>query len=132
MTIVQATRVGAGRVPPIRSLAERGWVAADDLQPWKARILLRLALAAGSTTGGDPGPVRGGLIRHPGEVVTTARRAAHDGASHITNRIPCTPRTEAVMKDLVVITFAHEATGGRRGRSASLATAAGSRSGIRR
>jgi L-asparaginase/Glu-tRNA(Gln) amidotransferase subunit D len=27
----------------------RGWLAADDLQPWKARILLRLALAAGIT-----------------------------------------------------------------------------------
>jgi L-asparaginase len=49
VTIVQATRVGAGRVPAIPSLVERGWVAADDLQPWKARILLRLALAAGTT-----------------------------------------------------------------------------------
>jgi L-asparaginase len=46
--VVQATRVGAGRVPPIPSLVTRGWVAADDLQPWKARILLRLALAAGT------------------------------------------------------------------------------------
>jgi L-asparaginase len=49
VTIVQATRVGAGRVPAIRSLIDRGWIAADDLQPWKARILLRLALAAGTT-----------------------------------------------------------------------------------
>ena len=49
VTIVQATRVGAGRVPAIRSLVDRGWIAADDLQPWKARILLRLALAAGTT-----------------------------------------------------------------------------------
>ena len=49
MPICQATRVGAGRVPAIPSLVKRGWVAADDLQPWKARILLRLALAAGST-----------------------------------------------------------------------------------
>ena len=49
VTIVQATRVGAGRVPAIPSLVTRGWVAADDLQPWKARILLRLALAAGTT-----------------------------------------------------------------------------------
>jgi L-asparaginase len=49
VVIVQATRVGAGRVPPIPSLIERGWVAADDLQPWKARILLRLALATGTT-----------------------------------------------------------------------------------
>jgi L-asparaginase len=49
VVVVQATRVGAGRVPPIPSLVERGWIAADDLQPWKARILLRLALAAGTT-----------------------------------------------------------------------------------
>jgi len=49
VTIVQATRVGAGRVPAIPSLVDRGWIAADDLQPWKARILLRLALAAGTT-----------------------------------------------------------------------------------
>ena len=50
VTIVQSTRVGAGRVPAITSLVDRGWVAADDLQPWKARILLRLALATGHTT----------------------------------------------------------------------------------
>jgi L-asparaginase len=45
--VVQATRVGGGRVPPVPKLAERGWVAAGDLNPWKARILLRLALAGG-------------------------------------------------------------------------------------
>jgi L-asparaginase len=49
VTVVQATRVGAGRVPAVGSLIARGWVAADDLPPWKARILLRLALAAGIT-----------------------------------------------------------------------------------
>jgi L-asparaginase len=49
--VVQATRVGGGRVPPVPKLAERGWVAAGDLNPWKARILLRLALARGD---GDP------------------------------------------------------------------------------
>ncbi len=49
VTVVQATRVGAGRVPPVGSLVARGWVAASDLPPWKARILLRLALAAGIT-----------------------------------------------------------------------------------
>lgn len=49
VTVVQATRVGAGRVPAVGSLVARGWVAADDLPPWKARILLRLALAAGIT-----------------------------------------------------------------------------------
>jgi L-asparaginase len=47
--VVQATRVGGGRVPPVARLAERGWVAAGDLNPWKARILLRLALARGIT-----------------------------------------------------------------------------------
>jgi L-asparaginase len=47
VTVVQATRVGAGRVPPVPALVARGWTAAGDLPPWKARILLRLALAAG-------------------------------------------------------------------------------------
>ena len=49
IVVCQATRVGAGRVPAVPSLVARGWVAADDLPPWKARILLRLALAAGIT-----------------------------------------------------------------------------------
>ena len=47
VAVVQATRVGAGRVPAVGSLIARGWVAASDLPPWKARILLRLALASG-------------------------------------------------------------------------------------
>jgi len=47
VVICQATRVGGGRVPLVGSLTARGWVAADDLPPWKARIILRLALAAG-------------------------------------------------------------------------------------
>ncbi len=47
--VCQASRVGSGRVPRVPSLAARGWLAADDIQPWKARILLRLALAAGIT-----------------------------------------------------------------------------------
>lgn len=47
VVVVQASRVGSGRVPPVPALLARGWVAADDLVPWKARILLRLALAAG-------------------------------------------------------------------------------------
>ena len=42
-----ARRRGPGAAIP--SLVTRGWIAADDLQPWKARILLRLALAAGTT-----------------------------------------------------------------------------------
>jgi L-asparaginase len=47
VVVCQATRVGGGRVPLVGSLVARGWVAADDLQPWKARILLRLAAASG-------------------------------------------------------------------------------------
>ena len=47
VVVCQASRVGSGRVPPVPSLLERGWVAADDHRPWKARTLLRLALAAG-------------------------------------------------------------------------------------
>ena len=47
VVVCQATRVGSGRVPRVPSLVARGWIAADDLAPWKARILLRLALAAG-------------------------------------------------------------------------------------
>lgn len=49
VAVVQASRVGAGRVPPTPSLTRRGWTAAGDLNPWKARVLLRLALAAGIT-----------------------------------------------------------------------------------
>lgn len=47
VAIVQSSRVGSGRVPPLPALLARGWIAADDVNPWKARILLRLALAAG-------------------------------------------------------------------------------------
>ncbi len=49
VVVCQASRVGSGRVPPVPALVSRGWVAASDLQPWKARTLLRLALAAGET-----------------------------------------------------------------------------------
>lgn len=49
VAVVQATRVDTGRVPLVASLRSRGFVAAGDLRPWKARILLRLALAAGIT-----------------------------------------------------------------------------------
>jgi L-asparaginase len=45
VTICQSSRVGSGRVVRTPGLARRGWVTSDDLQPWKARILLRLALA---------------------------------------------------------------------------------------
>lgn len=39
-----ASRVGSGRVVRSPGLARRGMVAADNLQPWKARVLLQLAL----------------------------------------------------------------------------------------
>ena len=38
------SRVGAGRVVRSPVLAKRGFVAGDNLQPWKARVLLALAL----------------------------------------------------------------------------------------
>jgi L-asparaginase len=57
VTVVQSTRVGAGRVPPVPALPARGWVAAGDVAPWKARILLRLAVAAGITSRDDLQPL---------------------------------------------------------------------------
>lgn len=39
------SRVGSGRVARSPSLRARGVVAADNLQPWKARVLLALALS---------------------------------------------------------------------------------------
>jgi L-asparaginase len=50
VTICQGTRVGSGRTVRSPGLVRRGWIGSDNLQPWKARILLRLGLA--STT--DP------------------------------------------------------------------------------
>ena len=47
--ISQGTRVGSGRTVRSPGLKRRGWVATDNLQPWKARILLRLALAGTSS-----------------------------------------------------------------------------------
>jgi len=38
------SRVGSGRVARSPGLARRGFVAGDNLQPWKARVLLALAL----------------------------------------------------------------------------------------
>jgi L-asparaginase len=43
--IVQASRVGSGRVGHRSYLEKQGWIAAGDLNPQKARILLMLALA---------------------------------------------------------------------------------------
>jgi L-asparaginase len=42
--VCQATRNGAGRVSRSPGMAKRGVVVADNLVPWKARILLALAL----------------------------------------------------------------------------------------
>ncbi len=44
VTICQSSRVGSGRVVRAPALVKRGWVAADNLVPWKARLLLSLAL----------------------------------------------------------------------------------------
>jgi L-asparaginase len=45
VVVCQGTRVGSGRAVRSPGLVKRGWVASDNLQPWKARILLRFALA---------------------------------------------------------------------------------------
>jgi L-asparaginase len=45
VVVCQGTRVGSGRTVRSPGLRKRGWVASDNLQPWKARILLRLVLA---------------------------------------------------------------------------------------
>jgi L-asparaginase len=44
VVVVQASRTGSGRVPRSPGMAARRLVTADDLLPWKARILLMLAL----------------------------------------------------------------------------------------
>ncbi len=44
VVICQSSRVGSGRVVAAPALRKRGFVAAGDLQPWKARVLLALAL----------------------------------------------------------------------------------------
>lgn len=49
------SRVGSGRVVRSPSLIRRGIVAADNLQPWKARLLLALAL----TVTNDPDEIQG-------------------------------------------------------------------------
>jgi L-asparaginase len=46
VVVCQGSRVGSGRAVRSPGLVKRGWVASDNLQPWKARILLRFALAA--------------------------------------------------------------------------------------
>jgi L-asparaginase len=44
VAVVQSSRAGSGRVPGRARLLERGMVAADNLTPQKARILLMVAL----------------------------------------------------------------------------------------
>ena len=46
-----SSRVASGRVERSPVLKQRGFVASDNLQPWKARILLSLALT--QTTDAD-------------------------------------------------------------------------------
>ncbi|MBK1657149.1 asparaginase [Paracraurococcus ruber] len=53
VVVVQSTRAGSGRVFPTTKLAEAGFIAADNLTPQKARILLALAL----TLTRDPGEI---------------------------------------------------------------------------
>lgn len=45
VVVCQGTRVGSGRTVRSPGLRRMGWVASDNLPPWKARILLRLGLA---------------------------------------------------------------------------------------
>ena len=44
MLMCLCSRVAAGRVVRSPGLQRRGFVAGDNLQPWKARLLLALAL----------------------------------------------------------------------------------------
>jgi L-asparaginase len=44
MLMCLCSRVAAGRVVRSPGLQRRGFVADDNLQPWKARLLLALAL----------------------------------------------------------------------------------------
>ncbi len=47
VAVVQSSRVGSGRIVAIESRHVRGGVTADNLVPWKARVLLQVALAHG-------------------------------------------------------------------------------------
>jgi L-asparaginase len=44
VVICQGSRVGSGRAVRSPGLKKRGWVATDNLVPWKAKVLLALAL----------------------------------------------------------------------------------------
>jgi L-asparaginase len=54
VVICLASRVGSGRVALSPVARAAGWVGADNLPPWKARVLLALAL----TTTRDPGDIQ--------------------------------------------------------------------------
>jgi L-asparaginase len=55
VVVCQATRVPSGRVSRSPAMRKRGLVAANNLQPWKARVLLALAL----TRSDDPEVIQG-------------------------------------------------------------------------
>ena len=44
VVIVQSSRVGSGRVVRSPGLVRKGWIGADNLVPWKAKLLLQLGL----------------------------------------------------------------------------------------
>jgi L-asparaginase len=44
IVICQGSRVGSGRAVRSPGLRKRGWVSTDNLQPWKAKVLLAVAL----------------------------------------------------------------------------------------
>ena len=44
VVVVQGSRAGSGRVTQRRTLTEKGFIAGDNLNPQKARVLLMLAL----------------------------------------------------------------------------------------
>jgi L-asparaginase len=54
VVVCQSSRVGSGRVVYAPALRRRGFVAAGNLRPWKARVLLQLAL----TRTQDPGEIQ--------------------------------------------------------------------------
>jgi L-asparaginase len=60
VVVCQSSRVGSGRVVRAPSLLARGFVAADNLVPWKARILLALAL----TRSGEPDVIQSFFDTH--------------------------------------------------------------------
>lgn len=50
VAVVQSSRAGSGRVPQRKALISRGFVAADNLNPQKARVLLMVALTKTTDT----------------------------------------------------------------------------------